>query len=109
MKFLRYDVIGSSYAGIDEHPQTQMKNLGFKLIHSVPQSIADCWWFCVEDYDNIELPNYIHPMNPYNLKYWKDKCWQTCPYFKKSFDTDTQTRHNEFSCYGGIECKYETK
>ena len=59
MKHYRYDIIGADLdAGIKEHPQSQMKNLGFKLIKSEPVPIADCWWFRVEN--EIEnIPSYL--------------------------------------------------
>ena len=56
---LRYDVIGAYYCGVKLHPQEQMESLGYKLIDSIPQSIADCWWFTVDRF--IEpLPEYLH-------------------------------------------------
>lgn len=61
MKNYRYDVIGAHYDGVSEHPQRQMKNLGYKIIKSEPVSIADCWWFRVEnEIDNI--PSYLYQM-----------------------------------------------
>lgn len=43
MKQLCYDMWSAGVQhGIDKHPQLHMKELGFTLIHSVPQSIADC-------------------------------------------------------------------
>ena len=56
---LRYDVIEAHYCGVKLHPQEQMKSLGYELIDSIPQSIADCWWFTVDRF--IEpLPKYLH-------------------------------------------------
>ena len=56
---LRYDLIGADECGVRIHPQEQMKYLGYKLIDSIPQSIADCWWFTVDRF--IEpLPEYLH-------------------------------------------------
>ena len=62
MKHYRYDMIGAyREAGVEEHPQEDMKNLGFKVIKSEPVPIADCWWFRVEnEIDN--LPSYLYPM-----------------------------------------------
>lgn len=58
---LRYDLIGAYECGVKLHPQEQMKLLGYKLIDSIPQSIADCWWFTVDRF--IEpLPEYLHKM-----------------------------------------------
>lgn len=67
-KQLRYCVITAHYDGIDIHPQEQMKKLGYKVIASVPQSVADCWWFTVEDF--IEpLPKYLAKIE-YDFEYW---------------------------------------
>lgn len=56
---LRYDIIGADYCGVKLHPCEQMLSLGYKLIDSIPQSIADCWWFTVDKF--IEpLPSYLH-------------------------------------------------
>ena len=108
MKQLCYDVWSSQVTyGVKEHPQKHMKDLGFTLIHSVPQSVADCWWFTVEDFD-FDLPPYLSPMT-YNLDYWMNGCHRTCEYFKKSFDTATQTHYPEYSCYGGTKCLKENK
>lgn len=59
MKKYRYDLIcaGLDY-GIKEHPQKQMKKLGFNVVESEPIPIADCWIFEVNnDIDNI--PEYL--------------------------------------------------
>ena len=54
--------------GITEHPQKQMRILGYKVIAAVAQSLGDCWWFTVEDY--IEpFPPYIAKME-YDFDYW---------------------------------------
>lgn len=50
------------------HPIKQMEALGYKIIASVPQSIADQWWFTVEEI--IEpLPPYLERME-YNFEKW---------------------------------------
>ena len=50
LKNYRYDVIGADIkCHIHEHPQKQMKNLGFTVIKAEPVPMADCWWFRVED------------------------------------------------------------
>ena len=78
--------------GVHEHPQIQMKKLGYKVIGSVPQSVFDSWWFTVEDF--IEpLPPYLSKMK-YNYDYWHGGCWKDCEYFK-----------NKDSCFGGNRCK----
>ena len=54
-----YDLIGADLNyGINEHPQRQMRKLGFHFIKSEPVSIADCWWFRVDEEPNI-IPGYI--------------------------------------------------
>lgn len=62
MKHYRYDMISANLnAGVKEHPQIQMKNLGYKVVKSEPVPIADCWWFRVEN--EIEnTPNYLYKM-----------------------------------------------
>jgi len=47
----------------NRHPQHVMEELGINYQHSVPQSIADQWWFfnCVDVPDN--LPGYIRKLN----------------------------------------------
>lgn len=62
---IRYDVIEAYECGVKRHPQEQMRFLGYQLIDSIPQSIADCWWFTVDKF--IEpLPTYLHKMR-YNI------------------------------------------
>lgn len=63
MKNYRYDIIGASLDyGINEHPQIQMKNLGYKVVKSEPVPIADCWWFRVDN--EIEnVPDYLYSMS----------------------------------------------
>lgn len=58
MKNYIYDMIGAFYAGVKEHPQIDMENLGYKVIKAVPVAIADCWCFRVEN--EIEnTPSYL--------------------------------------------------
>ena len=106
MKFIRYDIQGSTYENVKLDPLEQMKKLGFKLIHYYPRVYDDVLICCVEDY-TMKLPSYIFPNNPYNLNYWRDKCWENCEYFKKSFDIKTQTRYSEFDCHCGEKCLKE--
>lgn len=63
MKNYRYDIIGASYYhGVVNHPQVQMKTLGYEVIKSEPVTIADCWWFRVNN--EIEnTPDYLYPMD----------------------------------------------
>lgn len=50
------------------HPTKQMEKLGYKIIACVPQSIADQWWFTVEEI--IEpLPHYLERME-YDFEKW---------------------------------------
>lgn len=63
MKNYRYDMIGAHiYNGITEHPQVQMKKLGYKVIKSEPVPIADCWWFRVEN-EIKNTPEYLNEMS----------------------------------------------
>lgn len=62
MKHYKYDLIGASLdAGVKEHPQIDMRNLGYKVIKSEPVSVADCWWFRVEN-EIDDTPSYLSPM-----------------------------------------------
>jgi len=66
---LHYCLRTANDEGIYEHPQKVMKQLGYNLIQSVPQSIGDCWWFTVEEL--IEpLPLYLSIMQ-YDFEYWQ--------------------------------------
>ena len=68
-KQLRYDCIDAYIkCGIYEHPERQMKKLGYKVIASVPQSIADQWWFTVEEII-YPLPMYLTEMS-YDFEKW---------------------------------------
>ena len=62
MKNYIYDIIGSHMNGIKEHPQIQMKNLGYEVIKSEPVSIADCWWFRVNN-EIEKKPEYLYEMS----------------------------------------------
>ena len=96
-KQLHYDIITASLdCGINEHPQLQMKKLGYNVIGGVPQSLGDCWWFTVEEF--IEpFPPYLRKMN-YNYDYWHGGCYKDCEYFKQ----------NSSCCCGGHSCKKST-
>lgn len=71
-KQLEYDLREANECGINDHPQLQMKRLGYKVIGAVAQSLYDCWWFTVEDF--IEpLPPYL-TKTKYDYDYWhKDR------------------------------------
>lgn len=62
MKNYRYDMIGAYINGVKEHPQLDMKNLGYKVAKAEPVSIADCWWFRVEN-EIDGTPSYLDLMN----------------------------------------------
>ena len=53
------------------HPQIVMKNLGFHAIKSVPQSIADAWYFLCDEYPD-EYPEYIREIHDYPFERYKD-------------------------------------
>lgn len=60
MKNYRYDLIGAGLDfGVREHPQIQMKKLGFNVVKSEPVPIADCWIFRVDN-DIEDIPKYLH-------------------------------------------------
>ena len=61
MKNYRYDMIGAYINGVKEHPQEHMKNLGYEVVKSESVSIADCWWFRVEDKIK-NTPIYLYEM-----------------------------------------------
>lgn len=54
----RYDLIGASLLGVEEHPQTQMRKLGYKIIKSEPFTISDCWVFRVSN-EIKDIPTYL--------------------------------------------------
>lgn len=96
MKQLFYSIRDAHENGIHEHPQTQMKKLGYQVIGSVPQSLYDGWWFTVKEF--IEpLPEYLCKMN-YNFDYWHNDCWKKCEYF------DAANGSGPLCCYGGSAC-----
>lgn len=66
MKRVFYCMNSAMDAGIKQHPQLQMKELGIKYHHSRPQSVFDGWEFWVDD--DVKLPNYIEevPYEPFD-------------------------------------------
>lgn len=57
-KQLFYSIETAHYEGIDEHPLDVMKKLGYKIIHSEPNTFLGSWNFTVENF--IEpLPKYL--------------------------------------------------
>ena len=61
MKNYCYDLIAAHLDPIKEHPQIQMKKLGFNVIKSEPVPIADCWWFRVDN-EIANVPRYLYLM-----------------------------------------------
>lgn len=56
MKNYRYDLISACHQGIEEHPQRQMKNLGFEVVKFECFSFADCWMFrTTNEIENIPV------------------------------------------------------
>ena len=67
-KQLIYKMYRAYDCGVNEHPQVQMKKLGYNVLAAVAQSMGDCWWFTVEDY--IEpLPEYLEKFE-YDYDKW---------------------------------------
>lgn len=64
-KIVIYDGMAAYYHGVCEHPQRQMKNLGYRVIECEADSMFDRWRFVVEDY--------IEPFPPYIRKSSGDK------------------------------------
>lgn len=62
-KCFRYDVLDAGIGyHIKKHPQEDMRSLGFVLLNSEPCSIADCWFFEVDDEDSNypkQIPGYL--------------------------------------------------
>jgi len=68
IKNYRYCLITADLdCGVKEHPQTQMKNLGFHVIKSEPVPIADCWWFRVDN-EIYNIPPYLTDIGD-NMKF----------------------------------------
>ena len=91
-KQVRYDLIGAHFSHVNKNPYVDMRELGFKIIASVPQTIGDQIWFTVENYID-KMPSYISKME-YNYDYWHGECWANCKYFKI----------NHSCCGGGTHC-----
>ena len=62
MQHYRYDLRLAFDSGVREHPQKQMKKLGYDVIKSEPVSIADCWCFRVKP-RITDTPCYLTPMD----------------------------------------------
>lgn len=63
MKNLKLCLMDLYHAGIKDHPQDVMKQLGIEYKQAVPQSISDSWWFfCCENIPE-KLPKYLSSLN----------------------------------------------
>ena len=71
LRSIRYDMRGAYESGVNQHPQTQMRELGIHLLAAVPETIADCW-ICLTNYQG-ELPSYICELElkPHDV-YWRN-------------------------------------
>lgn len=58
MKKIRYDLISAYNSGIDKHPQINMKELGYIILHVEPIPMGDCIIYEVEEI-KYPLPKYI--------------------------------------------------
>jgi len=59
-KVLKYDLIEAHFAGVENHPQAEMKRLGLDGYYkAVPESIGDCWFFLFDTWPQVELPSYL--------------------------------------------------
>lgn len=81
MKQIRFDIIGEYewsklHGQKSKHPQERLRELGIKEIISIPESIADCWFCLVEDFD-FEPPDYISVHN-INWEYFYHYCPNVC-------------------------------
>ena len=64
IKTVCYNVISAWYDyNTDKHPQADMIELGYKLLKSEPCSVADCWFFRVDDENVKSVPKYIADCN----------------------------------------------
>lgn len=65
---LKYWMMDADGCGIKLHPVKKMEVLGYKIIHAVPQTIGDQWWFTVDRLIEL-LPEYLEKMK-YDMKDW---------------------------------------
>ena len=42
---IKYDIPDAIDAGLEDHPESVMSQLGITYQHATPQSIGDCYWF----------------------------------------------------------------
>lgn len=68
MTHLRLSLQSLNEAGITEHAQTVMKNLGITYQVSTPQSIYDSWWFWNCENVPDPLPPYLAVLNADPMK-----------------------------------------
>lgn len=60
MKNYRYDMIGADIEyHVHGHPQKVMRELGYNFIKSEPVPAADCWWFRVDNEDEVPKPGFL--------------------------------------------------
>ena len=59
---LKYMMQAAFDAGVTQHPQAMMREIGIKYARGIPQSIGDQWWFigctCLQE----SLPSFLAPM-----------------------------------------------
>lgn len=67
---LKYCMITANKSGETRHPQIVMRNLGYELIQSVPQTMGDCWWFTVDKLIK-PLPVFLEEIQ-YDFDYWNE-------------------------------------
>lgn len=58
-RHLHYDLIGADHAGVKDHAQKVMRDLGIVYEIAVPQSMSDSWHFWACSNVPAELPPYI--------------------------------------------------
>lgn len=96
-KFLRFDLQAAYQDPTCEEMPPDYMETHYNVVWGVPQPVYDCWWFCVEVESEDELknlPSFLTPMKPFNLSYWRDKCFKDCEWFEE----------NHSCCYGGDRC-----
>lgn len=54
---VRYYMQSANEEGYSGHPENMMRDMGFKLISGLPETMFDLWFFEVEETDNV--PNWI--------------------------------------------------
>ncbi len=67
---LRYSYLGAGDAGENRHAQVVMKELGITWRESIPQTIADQWWFLGCEDVPASLPAYVNEIDPETVEEW---------------------------------------